>query len=709
MAVWKKSKTPDFGLIQAAGIIALVVIIGAIFIVAAPKEILPSAVVGVSNIEYFTSYEEMVAYFKSAQGSSSGRYDGGLVPMGGIAENVIKATGVATSTSPAPSVSGSTDFSTTNIQVEGVDEADIVKTDGKYAYIIAGDKLYIVDAYPAENSTLLSTITFDEGYTPSEMFIKGDKVLVFANKYSYGGYYGGYYDVLPATKVACVDCVSSPSSGEGSTSPPQFGSSGIVAAFVYNVSDRSSPVKEKEVEFEGSYLSSRMIGSYAYFVVNNYPNIYYYTYAEDGSSTETVSDSIIPEMRIDGVVSDVAPVTEIGFIPDFRPQSFVTIASLNLDTMDVASETVAASSQNIYASQNNLYLADITWVRDENTPLPLQVLRSIYVPNWASTEKTSVAKFKLENGNALFVAEGLVPGHILNQFSMDEYDNHFRIATTVGEVWGEGASQSRNNIYVLGPDMNIVGTLEDLAPGEKIYSSRFMGAKGYLVTFKKVDPLFVIDLSNHSDPKVLGKLKIPGYSDYLHPIDETHIIGLGKEAIDSGYGDFAWYQGIKMAIFDVSDVANPKEMYKVTIGDRGTDSYALYDHKAFLFNKEKQLLVIPVMLAEISEADKNRSPEEVGWSPAYGESTFQGAFVFNVSLENGISERGRITHVTAEEELKRGYYYSDSYSVKRSFYIDKYLYTMSDSMLKANDLSTLAEISSVPLNTDIPDYGYYYE
>ena len=300
-----------------------------------------------------------------------------------------------------------------------------------------------------------------------------------------------------------------------------------------------------------------------------------------------------------------------------------------------------------------------------------------------------------------------MPGHVLNQFSMDEFEGNFRIATTVGEVW-RGPSigeKSKNNLYVLDEEMNTIGKLEDLAPGEKIYSARFMGARAYMVTFKKVDPLFVIDVSEPTNPKVLGKLKIPGYSDYLHPIDETHIIGVGKDTIESGYGDFAWYQGMKMAIFDVSDVANPKEMHKIVIGDRGTDSYALQDHKAFLYDKEKELLVLPIMLSEIPEELK-KNPEEQATGqtitsptivrpdnfPSYGEPVFQGAFVYKVTLENGFEERGRITHISEDEELKRGYYYGDEYSVKRALFIGNVLYTLSDKMLKANDLQSLEDL-----------------
>ena len=174
---------------------------------------------------------------------------------------------------------------------------------------------------------------------------------------------------------------------------------------------------------------------------------------------------------------------------------------------------------------------------------------------------------------------------------MDEYEQHFRIATTTRQVW-DSDKMSSNNVYILDDELDVVGELEDLAPGEKIYSVRFMGKKGYIVTFKKIDPLFVIDLSDHSNPLVLGKLKIPGYSDYLHPYDENHLIGIGKDTVEAADEltesrglDFGWYQGVKMAIFDVTDVENPIELHKVVIGDRGTDSPVLYDHKAFLFDR----------------------------------------------------------------------------------------------------------------------------
>jgi uncharacterized secreted protein with C-terminal beta-propeller domain len=312
------------------------------------------------------------------------------------------------------------------------------------------------------------------------------------------------------------------------------------------------------------------------------------------------------------------------------------------------------------------------------------------------TEKTIVHKIAIADGQVEFAASGEFPGRVLNQFSMDEFEGYFRVATTTGHTSGRGIQTSANHIYVLNEDLEIVGAVEDLAPGERIYSARFMGKRAYLVTFQKVDPLFVIDLSTPRRPKVLGKLKIPGYSDYLHPYDENHIIGFGKDTVEAEEGNFAWYQGLKLALFDVSDVEKPKEISKVVIGDRGTDSSALHDHKAFLFSREKNLLVIPVLLAEIDfEKYPNELPE---WT--HGEYVWQGAYVFHLDAETGFKLKGRISHDTERHSfLKSGrYYYDFENSIKRSLYMGEALYTLSNEMIKINDLKDLEEINSIHLN-----------
>ncbi|MBI4170202.1 MAG: beta-propeller domain-containing protein, partial [Candidatus Aenigmarchaeota archaeon] len=369
-------------------------------------------------------------------------------------------------------------------------------------------------------------------------------------------------------------------------------------------------------------------------------------------------------------------------------------------------------------------------------------------------QKTVLHKIAVKDGKVEYKSRGEVPGTPLNQFSMDEHNGYFRIATTTRSLGSFGGSigvattqtavkqvtveqtnapeslvsssegqgitleenqqltkpveqpmptavappqperpSTLNHIYVLDENMNIAGRLENLAPDERIYSARFIGDRVYLVTFRQIDPLFVIDLKDPANPKVLGKLKIPGVSDYLHPYDENHVIGIGKEAVEAKEGNFAWFQGVKLSLFDVSDVENPKEIAKYVIGHRGTDSEALRDHKAFLFDREKKLLVIPVLLAKINEEQyPNGVPDS-----AYGEYTFQGAYAFELTKENGFVLRGKITHVEDDSLAKSGYYYFSPYSVKRSLYIGNNLYTLSDKMVKINDLSDLREIKSVEL------------
>jgi hypothetical protein len=302
-------------------------------------------------------------------------------------------------------------------------------------------------------------------------------------------------------------------------------------------------------------------------------------------------------------------------------------------------------------------------------------------------------------GNVSYVGEGEVPGGILNQFSMDEHQGYFRIATTTGNMWASGEDTSKNNIYVLDERLERVGTLEGLAPGERIYSARFMGSRAYMVTFRTVDPLYVIDLREPSKPSVLGELKIPGYSDYLHPYDENHLIGFGKETIEvsaKGWGPdetIAVDQGMKIALFDVTDVNNPKEKFKEKIGDRGTHSELLYNHKAFLFSKEKNIMAFPVDLMEIS--DKQEAVEN-GF-PAYGQFTFQGAYIYGIDLQKGFQLRGRITHLSEDEYAKSRQYggYDYTKTVRRILYAGDTLYTLSEGMLKANELPNLTELGSL--------------
>jgi len=428
---------------------------------------------------------------------------------------------------------------------------------------------------------------------------------------------------------------------------------------VYDVSDRENPRLQRELSADGQYVSSRMIGDYAYVVINE-P-----VYGEDDEPS-------LPRIYSGGSEKEI-PATDIYCcnVSDYY-YMYTTIMAINTQNDDqkaTYATMLLGASSNLYVSLDNIYLTLPVW--------------GGYVGDF---QKTSVHRIHIAGNNMTYVASGEFPGMVLNQFSMDEYDGYFRVATTTRE------GTSRNHIYILDMALNITGSLEDLAPGETIYSARFMGERGYLVTFKQVDPLFVIDLKDPYGPEVLGYLKVTGYSDYLHPYDETHIIGIGKETTDAG--EFAWYQGVKISLFDVTDVNNPREISKVEIGDRGTDSPVLWDHKAFLFDKSRNLLVMPILVAEV---DQSEYPEGVpSW--AYGEPVWQGAYAFNVSLDQGIQLKGRITHIEDPVDLEQDYYWSYSpLSVERSLYIGDVLYTISDAKIKMNNLENLDYINEVQL------------
>ncbi|MFH1199935.1 MAG: beta-propeller domain-containing protein [Candidatus Micrarchaeota archaeon] len=696
----------------------------------------PSAVPPAQDINHFSSYKEIASFIGPSDVGGMGYYDG-RVYESAMVNAQAAGMGGAAGASSVDSASKASDYSATNVQVEGVDEADIVKNDGKYIYTISAGKVVILNAFPPSEARVLSSIS--DG-TISNIFVNGDTLVAF-----------GSGEFQWQTYVEELQERFKPDQEDLPPLPPSDGSAGMAPSYrpyypqrssfikVYDVSDRTSPRLVKTINLQGSYSQARMIGKKVYAVY-----------------TENARGEIpMPVYAVDGTVRNI-PAQEISYFDEpFESRQFTTVLGFDLADLgkpESRKVVLMGAGQNIYVSQENVY---ITYTRyDRYFPLweaygpvlagrltqdyavRINAIDASVAPEWrkdasklrlanrflstlGSTErsnamqaiykaqapiyqerqrepeKTVVHRFAL-GGEIAYTGNGEVPGHVLNQFSMDEFYGNFRIATTVGQVSRMASeSPSKNNVYVLGSGLGIVGRLEDLAPGEKIYSARFLGNRAYIVTFKKVDPLFVIGLEDPSNPKLLGKLKIPGYSDYLHPYDETHLIGIGKDAVPAEEGDFAWYQGVKLSLFDVSDVSNPKELASYKIGDRGTESNALHDHKAFLFSKARGLLVVPIRLAEI-----NPWKYPLGVKPnTYGEFTFQGAYVFSIDLNSGFTLRGRISHQDDSDAFAKSgeYYYGSGTDVKRSLYMDNYLYTISDRLVKANDLNTLQELAAVAL------------
>jgi len=572
---------------------------------------------------------------------------------------------------------GSGDYSTTNVQVEGVDEADIVKTDGKYLYQVNNNRIVVAEIYPSDKMKIAKIIGLeDENIYPTELYLD-DKylILIGASNNSIPVYRPGQSSIMPEYY-------------------PHY-SNETVKLMAYDITDKSNIKKVREIELEGSYLSSRKIGSKLYLVSNKRFNYHRILDNAEVNDTPSYRDTAVKEEFIN------IDHGKIEYFPGSVEPNYMIVAGVNFDLPKegVNVSTYLGSGESIYASAENLYVA-VT--RYNNTRVPGPIINDSAAPKKieikVSDRETVIYRFALNNGKLDYTGKGSVPGSILNQFSMDEDKGYFRIATTKGNLFGEGENISKNNMYVLDSDMNACGSLEDIAPGERIYSVRFMGDRAYMVTFKKVDPLFVIDLKDPQNPAILGALKIPGYSDYLHPYDENHIIGFGKDTIElsnegirNREGTTAYYQGMKIALFDVSDVSNPKEKFKEIIGDRGTDSELLNNHKALLFSKKKELMAFPVTVMEIESGgnvEENR--------PVYGSFSFQGAYVYNIDLEEGFKLRARISHISEEEYKKAGdRWYRGNMNVERIIYIGDDLYTISKGMIKANSMTDMKEKGSL--------------
>ena len=546
--------------------------------------------------------------------------------------------GYSDSTIPVPAATGG-EYSTTNIQVAGVDEADFVKNDAKYIYIISGQTLAIVDAFPAEKASIVSRIPLQGN--PVELFLKDDRLVVFANMLD-------QEYITPPSSVAPVPV-----------------SRQMTHAFVYDVRDREDPELLRDIAISGSYANSRMIGENVYVI-----------------TTESVpwhrDEPLVPVVK-DSTGKDTSPDIYYFKVPwDNFVYNTITAFSVT-DERPVESQTyLSGYSTTLYASADNLYIA---YTRPAMYPRPVWEPGSS-MEGIASSDQprdgTVIHRFAIGNGHVAYRATGDVAGHLHNQFSMDESGGYLRVATTV-QGWQSGfGSYSYSNVYVLDADMETVGELDFIAPDEQIYSTRFIGDRLYMVTFKRIDPFFVIDLSDPENPGVLGKLKIPGYSDYLHPYDSDYIIGVGKETAENQWGGVS-VEGLKIALFDVRDVNNPTLVDRVEIGDSGTDSEALHDHRAFLFDKKKNLLVIPVR--EVVKVYASGAP-----GAPYSHKAWQGAYVFGVTPDTGFVERGTVTHSEGYDPYS---YYGSSDAVRRSLYIDDVLYTISPGSIISSDLSDL--------------------
>ncbi|MBI5754259.1 beta-propeller domain-containing protein, partial [Candidatus Peregrinibacteria bacterium] len=391
------------------------------------------------------------------------------------------------------SVAGSADYSTTNLQVQGVDEADIVKNDGKYVYVLKGNTVRVVQATPPSGMKELDRVKFDdEKFTPEDMYVDGNRLVVIGSAYS------SLYDrPYVNEKVGMMPIIGD-----------NFYYGGVTKMYIFDISDHAKITKLRALSYEGNYTSSRKIGNMVYMIMNK-PE---FTYKLPEGWTEHEIVPLYEDSRT-GKADVATSCNKIMYLPGSDSTNYIVVAGVPVDNADAKTvdEVVVGSSGNVFASTKNLYVAEekYSW---------------FYYNSEDNKEQTTVHKFSLSSEAIKYFGKADVPGHIINQFSMDEFGDNFRIATTIGHAWNTDKS-SKSGVYVLDANLKSLGKVDGIAPGEEIYSTRFAGDKLYMVTFKKVDPFFVISLADPSNPKILGKLKIPGFSDYLEPYDENHIIG----------------------------------------------------------------------------------------------------------------------------------------------------------------------------------------
>jgi inhibitor of cysteine peptidase len=560
----------------------------------------------------FSSYQQLDSYV----GGSRNHNGGGL--------EFVSAQADATSGAR---------HSTTNVQVEGVDEADMVKTDGTYLYIASGSQVTVVRSYPPSTLANVTVITSDQ-LLPS----------IFNLSFWISGIY------LAGQQLVVVSSASSP------YEPGPIPVTGFMpwrsleersVISVFDLSDINHPVLQAAFAISGSPTTSRLSGDVVYLVAQHY-------LWRDGSTL------VLPQVWNGQSAVDISP-SRIHYDPQSQdPSSFVNMLAVDLASLASNYTTIVAGySTSAYMSTNALYLTFEKWTWIDAPATGVGTNNGVMTASQDSV-RTSVYKITVDGLSMEAVARGEVPGVLLNQFSLDESNGRLRLATTAG--WWTDSSAA---VYILNDTMGTVGQLKGLASGERIYSARFVGDFLYLVTFRQVDPLFVISLVDPAHPAVMGELTVPGFSAYLHPIDPGHLLGIGMDN-----------SSVKVSLFNVSDPVHPTLVNSCAIPD-WSSSEALWDHKAVLYDQASGLLVLPIT-----------SYDNRAWNCT------SKAFVFEISNDTGVGLIGAI-------ENGAGQY------ISRAVYIGDYLYTVSETTVQVSLISDLTPVGSLIYAEPAPYYLPY--
>ncbi len=665
---------------------------------------------GTNEIKQISSQEDLKDILETSALLGGNFYDNRAPALGNIVANESMEMDFSSVREAGPAMavreSGGSDYSTTNVQVTNVDEPDYLKNDSKYVYIVSNNTLSIIDAYPAESAKLILKIALDvESQYIQNMFLNEDRLVIFYNGQSDD-------EIIPQ-----FDFI------------PRRSYSPVTHALIVDVSDKEKPTILKDYSIDGHFRDARMIGDYAYFVTNSHinydyprlpviledavpvmtPSAFYFDSVEQLSNFNTLTaidifgDTINSETFLMGY-SGTFYVSEDNFYLTYQqrtPFGFYENSSQNRffdvvvpllpnsiqDEIKMIQEDSSMNSTTQWLKISELMQSAYNDMNKKEKEKLFETIRSALDEYDSKIQeearKTIIHKISIDEDKIEYVAKGSVPGRLLNQFSMDQSGDRFRVAATTEYYTQYKGTIRANAVYVLDEQLNTIGELEDIAPNESIFSARFMGDRLYLVTFQQIDPFFVIDLSSDT-PKILGELKIPGFSNYLHSFDEDHVIGIGR---DTKQVDNSRVQqlGIKIALFNVADVNNPKVADDIVIGDGSTQSDALHNHKAFFFDKTRGILSIPISgESESLEQEINSKMT----APEY--SRWHGFYVLNLDASSGFNLKGTVAHLDNDS---RYYGMGDA----RTFYIDDVLYTASEEHLRMNSFDDLDEINSIKL------------
>lgn len=511
------------------------------------------------------------------------------------------------------------DYSGTNNQEDGVDEPDYVKTDGSRILTMTNGTFTYVDI-DGDVATVRGSVNL--GHSTSEMLVVGDTAYLFGTSYGEEMYYEDY-----------------PTDAEAELADESFArnfNGPSVQIIELNISNADKPEVVSTLDVEGHYLSSRKIGNTISVALQSDQHDLGFVFPQ-GSKGEETAEEFNKQIVGETEISDWLPSytlntngdTASGQLTDcanvHAPADFAGFGSLSVLTIDggeglgtPGAASVLASGQNVYASTNSMWISTNQWY------------------DWGTFDDTARAEaeasyttqihgFNIGTETPEYLASGSVRGHLLNQFSLSEYDGVLRVASTDGSAWGrQGDSESFVTTFAIEEtELTQLGQVGEMGKGEQIFAVRFVGDVGYVVTFEQTDPFYTVDLSDPANPEVLGELKITGYSGQLHPLGPDHVLGIGQEATNEGRTI-----GAKVTLFDVSDLSNPTDVANWTVENSWSD--AEWDHKSFLWWPQENLAVLPVQ----------------SWS-----EQFFGAVAFRIDLDAGtVTEAGRVTHEPDEAD-----------------------------------------------------------